>query len=129
MFKPMSETEPHPVVRHAEAVDYGTVDLADGLHKGVVLGDEHGTPNFNMRRFVLDPGARVPRHTNAVEHEQYVIEGEYVVGIGDDRYTVSAGDSLLIPAGVEHWYHNESDEQGSFLCLVPNTADEITVTE
>lgn len=82
-----------------------------------------------MRRFVLDPGARVPRHTNEVEHEQYVIEGEYVVGIGDDSHTVSAGDSLLIPAGVEHWYHNESDDRGSFLCLVPKADDQITVIE
>ncbi|WP_157969231.1 hypothetical protein [Haloplanus rubicundus] len=55
----MAEPEPSPVVRHAAAVDYETVDLAAGLHKGVVLGDD----------------------------------------------------------------------QGSFLCLVPNTADEITVTE
>jgi hypothetical protein len=40
-----------------------------------------------------------PRHTNAVE--QYVIEGEYVGGVGDDTYSVSAGDFLLIPTRVE----------------------------
>jgi len=125
----MTDTHPAPQLRRAEDIEYETVELADGLKKGILLGDEHGTPNFNMRRFVLEPGARVPHHTNEVEHEQYVVEGEYLVGIDDDTYSVSAGDSLLIPAGVEHWYHNDSDEQGSFLCLVPKAADDITLLE
>jgi quercetin dioxygenase-like cupin family protein len=125
----MSEAESKPVVRRAGDVEYEAVDLADGLHKGVLLGDEQHTPSFNMRRFVLDPGASVPPHTNKVEHEQYVVEGKYVVGIGTETYTVSPGDSLLIPAGVEHWYRNDNEERGSFLCLVPKSPDEIVVTE
>jgi quercetin dioxygenase-like cupin family protein len=125
----MAETNPAPLVRRAADIEYEAVELADGLEKGVLLGDDHQTPNFNMRRFVLEPGARVPRHTNDVEHEQYVLEGEYAVGIGEETYSVSAGDSLLIPAGVEHWYHNDGDEQGSFLCLVPKAEDDITILE
>ncbi|RLM53880.1 cupin domain-containing protein [Halobellus sp. Atlit-31R] len=125
----MSERDTEPVVRRAPDVEYEAVELADGLHKGVLLGDEQGTPNFNLRRFLLDPGARVPRHTNEVEHEQYVVEGDYTVGIDDESYTVSAGDSLLIPAGVEHSYRNDGDERGSFLCIVPKADDEITFVE
>ncbi|MFC4248050.1 cupin domain-containing protein [Natribaculum luteum] len=125
----MAETKPQPVIRRAAEIEYETVDLADGLRKGVVLADDQHTPHFNMRRFELDPGARVPRHTNEVEHEQYVLNGEYVVGIGDETHTVSAGDALLIPAGVEHWYRNDGDEPGAFICLVPKATDEITVTE
>ena len=82
-----------------------------------------------MRRFTLAPGSEVPRHTNAVEHEQYVLEGEYVVGIGEEEYTVSAGDSLLIPAGTVHWYRNEGEEQGAFVCVVPNGDDAIELVE
>ena len=125
----MATTTPSPTVRQASEVTYDIVELAEGLQKGVLLGDEHGTPNFNMRRFILDPGARVPRHTNEVEHEQFVIEGNYQVGIGEETHTVSAGDSLLIPAGVEHWYRNDSNDRGSFLCVVPKEDDEITVQE
>jgi quercetin dioxygenase-like cupin family protein len=82
-----------------------------------------------MRRFELEPGAEVPRHTNAVEHEQYVLAGEYVVGIGDEERVVSPGDALLIPAGVEHWYRNEGGEPGAFLCAVPNGDDAIELVE
>jgi quercetin dioxygenase-like cupin family protein len=58
-----------------------------------------------------------------------VLAGEYVVGIGDEEYAVSAGDSLLIPAGAVHWYRNDSDRPGAFLCAVPNGDDTIELVE
>jgi quercetin dioxygenase-like cupin family protein len=133
----MAETQPQPVVKRAEDVEYEAVGAADGLSKGVLLDESDGAPNFAVRRFVLEPGSAVPRHTNEIEHEQYVLEGEYTVGIeeaGDDgptetEYTVSAGDSLLIPAGAVHWYRNEGEEPGAFLCAVPNGDDEIQLEE
>jgi quercetin dioxygenase-like cupin family protein len=124
----MSRT-PSPLIRRAEEIEYETVDAADGLSKGVLIDESRGAPNFAIRRFTLDPGAEVPKHTNEVEHEQYVLSGEYVVGIDDEEFAVSEGDSLLIPAGVVHWYRNEGDEPGAFLCAVPNGDDEIQLAE
>jgi quercetin dioxygenase-like cupin family protein len=128
----MTET-PAPLIRDADEIEYEPVDAAAGLRKGVLVAEEHGAPNFAVRRFELDPGAEVPTHTNAVEHEQYVLEGEYVVGIGEGEdaaeHVVSAGDSLLIPAGVPHWYRNEGDDPGAFLCAVPNGDDTIELVE
>ncbi|MDZ7702327.1 MAG: cupin domain-containing protein [Halobacteriales archaeon] len=117
--------DPHPLVRGADEIEYEPVDAAEGLRKGVLIDESDGAPHFAIRRFTLAPGAEVPRHTNAVEHEQYVLEGEYVVGLGDDEHVVSAGDSLLIPAGTVHWYRNEAEEPGAFLCAVPNGDDAI----
>ena len=125
----MSEHSPAPVIKRHEDIEYESVDAADGLSKGVLLSEADGAPHFAMRRFTIDPGAEVPRHTNAVEHEQYVLEGEYVVGIDGEEHTVSAGDSLLIPAGVVHWYRNESDDPGAFICAVPNGDDTIELAE
>ncbi|WP_306055166.1 cupin domain-containing protein [Natronococcus wangiae] len=118
-----------PRIRRREEIEYESVDAADGLEKGVLLADEHGAPNFAIRRFVLEAGAEVPEHTNAIEHEQYVLEGEYTVGIDDEEHEVEAGDSLLIPAGTVHWYRNEGDERGAFICAVPNGDDEIELLE
>jgi quercetin dioxygenase-like cupin family protein len=125
----MSEHSPAPVIKRAADIEYDPVDAADGLSKGVLLSEADGTPHFSMRRFTIDPGAAVPKHTNAVEHEQYVLEGEYVVGIDGEEHTVSAGDSLLIPAGVVHWYRNEGDEAGAFICAVPNGDDTIELVD
>jgi len=116
-------------VRRADDIEYDPVDAADGLEKGVLVDEKRGAPNFAIRRFTLAPGGQVPKHTNEVEHEQYVLEGEYVVGVDDEENVVSAGDSLLIPGGTVHWYRNEGDEQGAFICAVPNGDDAIDLAE
>ena len=132
-----------PFIRRGTDVEYETVDAAEGLRKGVLVGLDDGGGNLAIRRFELEPGAEVPRHTNEIEHEQYVLEGEYVVGIGEapegprtdgeagsgEEYTVGAGDAVHVPAGAVHWYHNPSDEPGAFLCAVPAGDDEIRVLE
>ena len=125
----MSDQQPRPFVRRAADVTYDSVDAAPGLRKGVLIGEGDGAPNLAIRRFTLDAGASVPKHTNEIEHEQYVLDGEYEAGIEDDEYTVTAGDSLFIPAGVEHWYRNEGDTEAAFICAVPTGDDEIRLTE
>ena len=116
----MAKTQPEPVIKRADDVEYRTLSEADGVSKAVILDESDGAPNFRMRRYRLDPGAEVPKHTNAVEHEVHTVAGEYVVGLENEEYTVSTGDSLLIPAGTVHWFRNESDEESSFVCMVPN---------
>lgn len=117
-----------PFIRRSESIEYESVGAAEGLSKGVLIGSEDA-PNFAMRRFAIAPGATIPKHTNEVEHEQYVLDGEYVVGIGDEERTVSAGDSIFIPAGTVHWYRNETECEGAFICVVPNGNDEIELVE
>jgi quercetin dioxygenase-like cupin family protein len=125
----MSEQASDAVIRRGADIEYERVDAADGLRKGVLIGAEQGAPNLAIRRFRLAPGGEVPKHTNEIEHEQYVLAGEYVVGIGDEEHTVSAGDSLHIPAGVVHWYRNDGDEEGAFICAVPTGDDAIELVE
>jgi quercetin dioxygenase-like cupin family protein len=125
----MTDTETEPLVRRAADVAYEDVGAADGMRKGVLVSDADGAPHFAIRRFTLAPGAEVPRHTNEVEHEQYVLDGEYTVGLDGEEVTVRAGDSLFIPAGVVHWYRNDGDEEGAFLCAVPNGDDSIELLD
>ncbi|NIM62237.1 MAG: cupin domain-containing protein, partial [Acidobacteria bacterium] len=54
----------------------------------VLLGPDDGAPHFAMRRFIMGAGGGMPRHTNAVEHEQYVLRGRARVGIGEDVHEV-----------------------------------------
>ena len=125
----MSDSDPEPLIRRAAEIDYETVDAAEGVEKGVLINEAHGAPNFAIRRFTIAPGGEIPEHTNEIEHEQYVLAGEYTVGIDGEAYEVSAGDSLLIPAGAVHWYRNDGDEEGAFVCAVPNGDDEIELVD
>lgn len=125
----MSEQEPRPLVRRSDEIEYEAVDAAEGLRKGVLIGESHGAPNLAIRRFTLAAGAEVPKHTNEVEHEQYVLQGEYVVGVGNEEHVVRAGDTIFVPAGTVHWYRNEGDEEGAFICAVPTGDDAIQVVD
>lgn len=126
----MSETDPvEPVIRGDDEIEYEVVGAADGVGKGVLIGEEHGAPNFATRKFLIEPDGEIPRHTNEIEHVQYVLAGEYTVGIRDEEYTLQPGDSLLIPAGVEHWYHNDGTTRAAFLCTVPHGDDEIQLVD
>ena len=82
-------------------------------------------PNFAMRCFTIEPAGGIPKHTNTVEHEQYVLGGRAEVGIGEQVHKVKTGDVVFIPAGVPHWYKADGDEAFRFLCLVPNRQDTI----
>jgi quercetin dioxygenase-like cupin family protein len=94
----------------------------------VLIGAEQA-PNFALRRFTMQPGGGMPRHTNAVEHEQYVLRGRARIGIGEEVYEVAADDVVYIPAGVPHWYEAQGEEPFEFLCVVPNQPDRLTVLE
>ena len=118
----MSDTQqsPEPTLKRAADADYAELSKADGVRKAVILDESDGAPNFRMRRYRLDPGAEVPKHTNSVEHEVHTADGAYVVGLEDEEHTVREGDSLLIPAGTVHWFRNESEAESAFVCMVPN---------
>ena len=125
----MVETDSPLRLRRSDEIEYEAVGAAADLEKGVLINEEHGAKDVAIRRFTLAPGGEVPEHTNEVEHAQYVLEGEYIVGVDDSEYTVSAGDSLHIPAGTVHWYRNDSDSPGVFICAVPTGEDEISLQQ
>ena len=113
-------------VKRADDVTAEPVGAGSGTIRQVLIGPEEA-PNFALRRFTMEPGGGMPRHTNAVEHEQYVRSGEATIGIGDEEVRVRAGDVLYIPAGVPHWYRAEGGEPFRFLCVVPNAPDRVEI--
>jgi len=94
-----------------------------------VLISSQEAPDFAMRRFVIQRGGFIPKHTNTVEHEQYVLRGQACIGINIDIFTVKAGDVVFIPEGAPHWYVNNGNEDFEFLCVIPTKKDEIKMVE
>ena len=95
---------------------------------GTLIGPEDGAPNFAMRRFIMGAGGGMPRHTNEVEHEQYVLQGRARIGIGERVVEVEAGDVVYIPARQPHFYE-VLEAPFEFLCVVPNREDEIRLVD
>ena len=53
----------------------------------------------------------------------YVMEGEFVVQVGDERYRLTPGDSLLAPRKVPPAYAHLGDRQGRMLITYQPAGD------
>ena len=115
-------------VRHSDSLPAEEVKAGTGTTRQVLIGPDQG-PNFALRRFIMQPGGGMPRHTNTVEHEQYVLRGAARITLGDEVHQVKAGDVVYIPAGQPHSYQAEGDEPFEFLCAVPNQPDTIELVD
>ena len=102
------------------------MEAGEKTYKQVLISAEEA-PHFAMRRFIIEVGGFMPKHTNTVEHEQLVLRGAAEIGLGDKIYQVQKDDVVFIPKGVPHWYQNIGDEPFEFLCLVPNEEDRIKI--
>ena len=116
------------LVRSADSVEAREVPAGTATKTQVLLGAEDGMPHFAMRRFIMGPGGGMPRHTNTVEHEQFVLRGRARVGIGDQVHEVGPSSVLYMPAGVPHFYE-VLEAPFEFLCMVPNGEDRIEILE
>lgn len=115
-------------VKRAEEFPAEEVKAGTGTVRQVLIGPDQG-PNFALRRFIMQPGGGMPRHTNTVEHEQYVLRGAARITLGNEEHQVKAGDVVFIPAGMPHSYTAQGDEPFEFLCVVPNQADVIELVK
>jgi len=114
------------VVKSSAEVERREVRAGRATETQVLIGPEDGAPHFALRRFVMGEGGGMPRHTNTVEHEQYVLCGRAEVTVGERTHRVEAGTALFIPAGVPHSYR-VLEAPFEFLCVVPNAPDRIEV--
>lgn len=113
-------------VRESAAVDRQQVKAGRATEMQVLIGPDEGAANFWMRRFIMGEGGGMPRHTNEVEHEQFVLRGRARIGIADEVLEVKAGDVVYIPARQPHFYE-VVEAPFEFLCMVPNSEDQIRV--
>ncbi len=56
-----------------------------------------------------DPGKGAPTHLHSVEEVLTVLAGTAEAWVEDTRATLTAGESLLIPAGQKHGFNNVGD--------------------
>ena len=115
-------------VKHSHEVEAKNVAAGKDTTIQVLISSQEG-PNFALRKFSMQPGGGMPRHTNTVEHEQYVLRGHARIGIDGEIYEGSQGDVVFIPADVVHFYENIGDEPFEFLCIIPNKEDKVTVVD
>jgi quercetin dioxygenase-like cupin family protein len=115
-------------VKHTNEVEANNVAAGKNTIIQVLISSQEG-PNFALRKFSMQKGGGMPRHTNTVEHEQYVLRGQATITIGNETHQVKTGYVVFIPEGAIHSYQNMGNEPFEFLCIIPNKEDKITVVD
>lgn len=113
------------VIRNINTVPTSPVQMAGvhGAEMAIMVGREHGAPNFALRHFRVTPGGNTPRHSHDYEHEVFVVEGGGTVLLNGSEQQVKSGDVIYVPANQEHQFKADPKSGLRFLCLVPVTRD------
>lgn len=118
----------HGLIRNLADAQTRPVEMSGvkGVQMAVMVGREHGAPNFALRQFVVEPGGHSPRHSHDYEHEVYIVEGGGTVLLDGAERPIRAGDVVYVPADHEHQFRAAAAGPGGtgglkFLCLVPVT--------
>ena len=117
-------------VQNHRAVESKPVDMegASGCEVRWLVGESDGAPNFAMRQFEVAPGGHTPRHSHPYEHEVYVLEGDGVVYEGDVEHPFTTGDVIFVAPDDVHQFRNTGEVPMKFLCMVPNSYKDQSVT-
>jgi transcriptional regulator with XRE-family HTH domain len=118
-----------PIFGLLQADDVRTVSLvrrADRMrvsspHGGIVYSRiSAASRRMEMLEGVLQPGETTSREpmSHPAEECALVLSGEIVLEYGEERFTLTAGDSCTFDSQVPHRYRNLSDEPASLVMAV-----------
>ena len=109
------------LIRNVNEVERTPVAM-DGVKDvtmAVMVGREHGAPNFALRQFLVAPGGNTPRHSHDYEHEVFIVSGRGTIFLEGKDHPLRAGDVVYVPADELHQFRAAADEPLRVLCLVP----------
>jgi mannose-6-phosphate isomerase-like protein (cupin superfamily) len=97
-------------------IDVKTTNRFQNPH-GIEAKKIYETDQANVVHMTLKPGEALKKHTTPVDVFFYVLQGEGVVEIGDEKQTVGVDTLIDSPAGIPHCWYNESSNILRFLVV------------
>lgn len=88
----------------------GYADHSTGFRRATYV--DHGVGSVHMGTGIcyLEPSGTIESHLHSFEETFYILEGQVIVQIGDQAYTLETGHYGLIPTGVKHGWRAAGDE-------------------
>ena len=130
-----------PAVKYQPKPKRYYFDVALG---SILLSGEDTGRAYCLLDLSVSPGLGVPRHTHTREDEApLVLSGELEAMVGDETFTLRAGETLIAPRNIPHQLRNSGNVANHYLILfspagfeellkatsVPAPADAIAPTE
>ena len=101
-----------------KTISYKEIETTKNPH-GVEAKKIHENENVQVVHMLLKPGESLKKHTTAVDVFFYVLEGEGIVEIGDEKQTVCKDMLIDSPKNIPHCLYNEGSV--NFRVLVVKT--------
>jgi mannose-6-phosphate isomerase-like protein (cupin superfamily) len=91
---------------------------ADGSEiRELMHPDQHGNVRQSLAEATVYPGQETLLHKHVRTEELYhITSGTGLMTLGDERFEVSAGDTVCIPPGTPHCIRNTGREALKILC-------------
>jgi quercetin dioxygenase-like cupin family protein len=77
-----------------------------GVETRMLVSTSNGAAQLCIFEQWIEPGAGAPTHSHPVEEVLTVIWGEAEMWMDEQRVSVSAGQSLIVPSGRKHGFRN-----------------------
>ncbi len=74
-------------------------------------------PEGQIIHMTLNPGAVLPAHITPVNVAMYILEGEPVIEIGEDKQTCPAGTVIESPQDIPHGISNPTEQTVRLLVM------------
>ena len=88
------------------------------LQTNVLLRSEQSSGHVSlMENVVRAHSAGPPLHTHDFDEAFYMLEGELIFQVGDERFTRRAGEFAFAPRNVAHALANHSDADARYLLV------------
>jgi mannose-6-phosphate isomerase-like protein (cupin superfamily) len=80
-----------------------------GVQTRMLVSAANGAAHLCIFEQWVAPATGAPTHSHPVEEVLTVREGEAEMWLGDQRVMVTAGQSLIVPAGSNHGFRNSGN--------------------
>lgn len=81
----------------------------------IKVSGENTNGAYSMAVYTAAPGyAGPPLHRHDFDEFFYVLEGEIVLDMGEERIRATAGDSVFVPGGAPHTFSNPGTKPATF---------------
>lgn len=87
-------------------VDFSQVlvmkDLVDYKEGQVVSRTLAQNKSVSVTLFAFDKGEEISTHASSGDAMVYVLDGETEITIGDEKFNLKAGETIVMPANIPH---------------------------
>ena len=109
-----------PIIHYSDAPNE---DAFPGVDRKVLVDSNQGAESLFVGHLNVGPGKVVTTHIHPDSEEAMIIlEGSLEAILGDEVVALSAGDTVLAPAGVKHGFINRSQDSATLLAVFPKTS-------